>query len=69
MAYSGTNNRNNYNGGNRRPYNNNRDRDQAPRKPKIVTVIRLLASLRSRPSLSVSLTSILFPIVSMVPLK
>ena len=49
MAYSGTNNRNYNNGGNRKPYNNNRDRDQAPRKPKKQTFTFSLTNVYTVP--------------------
>ena len=49
MAYGGTNNRNYNNGGNRKPYNNNRDRDQAPRKPKKQTFTFSLTNVYTVP--------------------
>lgn len=49
MAYSGTNNRNYNNGGNRKPYNNNHDRDQAPRKPKKQTFTFSLTNVYTVP--------------------
>ena len=47
MAYSGTNNRNYNNGGNRKPYNNNRD--QAPRKPRKQTFTFSLTNVYTVP--------------------
>ena len=49
MAYGGTNNRNYSNGGNRKPYNNNRDRDQASRKPKKQTFTFSLTNVYTVP--------------------
>ena len=50
MAYGGTNNRNYNNGGNRKPYNNNnRGRDQAPRKPKKQTFTFSLTNVYTVP--------------------
>lgn len=49
MAYGGTNNRNYNNGGNRKPYSNNRDRDQAPRKPKKQTFTFSLTNVYTVP--------------------